>query len=80
MYHVIYSPPRIANRCDNCGGELYQRVDDAQDTVRTRLEVYTSSTRPLLDYYRRLGTLAEVEGTGEPDEIKRSILAAVGMN
>jgi adenylate kinase len=80
MYHVIYSPPRIANRCDNCGGDLYQRVDDAEDTVRTRLEVYTSSTRPLLDYYRRLGTLAEVEGTGEPDEIKRSILAAVGVN
>jgi adenylate kinase len=80
MYHVVYSPPRVANRCDNCGGELYQRVDDAEDTVRTRLEVYTSSTRPLLDYYRRLGTLAEVEGTGEPDEIKRRILAAVGMN
>jgi adenylate kinase len=80
MYHVVYSPPRVANRCDNCGGELYQRVDDAEDTVRTRLEVYTSSTRPLLDYYRRLGTLAEVEGTGEPDEIKRRILAAIGMN
>jgi adenylate kinase len=80
MYHMVYSPPRVANRCDNCGGELYQRVDDAEDTVRTRLEVYTSSTRPLLDYYRRLGTLAEVEGTGEPDEIKRRILAAVGIN
>jgi adenylate kinase len=80
MYHVVFNPPRRVNRCDSCDGELYQRDDDAEETVRTRLGVYTLSTRPLLDYYQRLGLLAEIEGTGEPQEIELRILAALGVN
>jgi adenylate kinase len=78
MYHVIYDPPRNIDVCNSCQGELYQREDDAEDTVRNRLTVYTSATRPLLDYYGRMGLLAEVEGVGRPDDIQQRIVKAIG--
>ena len=78
MYHVIYDPPRNINVCNSCNGELYQREDDAEDTVRARLEVYAESTQPLLEHYRRLGLLAQVEGIGRPEDIERRIVAALG--
>jgi adenylate kinase len=74
MYHVIFDPPRNQNLCNNCNGELYQREDDAEDTVRMRLEVYNAATRPLLDYYRRAGLLSEIDGIGRPEEIEKRIL------
>jgi adenylate kinase len=80
MYHVIYDPPRNMNMCNSCNGELYQRDDDAEDTVRTRLEVYATSTHPLLEYYGRLGLLAEVDGIGRPEDIEQRLLAAVGTH
>lgn len=79
MYHVIYEPPRKANVCNGCGGELYQREDDAEHTVRARLQVYASSTKPLLDYYGRSGIVVEVDGIGRPEEIEHRILSAVGV-
>jgi adenylate kinase len=79
MYHLVYEPPRNVNVCNNCGGELYQRDDDAENTVRARLQVYASSTRPLLDYYRRSGILTTIEGVGRPEEIERRVLAALGL-
>jgi adenylate kinase len=78
MYHVIYDPPRNQNLCNSCNGELYQRDDDAEDTVRMRLEVYAATMRPLLEYYERLGLLAQIDGIGRPEEIQKSILGALG--
>jgi len=80
MYHVTYEPPHHDNLCDKCGGELYQRDDDAELTVRARLQVYSTATRPLLDYYERYGILTTVEGTGRPQEIEHRILAALGID
>jgi adenylate kinase len=80
MYHVIYEPPRSMNVCNKCGGELYQREDDAEHTVRARLQVYASSTRPLLDYYGRSRLLAEIDGIGRPEEIEQRIVSALGIN
>jgi adenylate kinase len=77
MYHVVFEPPARPGVCDKCGGELYQREDDAEETVRERLKVYTEMTRPLLDHYGRLGLLAQVDGVGRPDEVEKRILAAV---
>jgi adenylate kinase len=77
MYHTTYEPSKIAGVCDRCGGELYQREDDAEATVRERLKVYEESTRPLLDHYGRLGLLSQVDGVGRTEEIERRILAAV---
>jgi adenylate kinase len=77
MYHTIFDPPRNLNLCNSCNGELYQREDDAEDTVRMRLEVYASATRPLLEHYGRNGLLASVDGVGHPDEIRHRILRAL---
>ncbi len=77
-YHEVSSPPERAGRCDRCGGELYQREDDSEATVRRRLEVYTAQTAPLLDHYRSHGLLATVSGEGPPKEVGRAIRRAVG--
>jgi adenylate kinase len=78
MFHVIYDPPRNMNLCNFCNGELYQRDDDAEDTVRMRLQVYAASTRPLLEYYTRLGLLSPIDGVGRAEEIGKHILDALG--
>jgi adenylate kinase len=80
MYHVIYDPPRNIGICNDCGSELYQREDDAEDTVRERLRVYDESTAPLLEYYGRGGLLVKIDGLGRPDDIEKRILAALGVN
>jgi adenylate kinase len=77
MYNVAFEPPAKAGVCDKCGGELYQREDDAEETVRERLKVYAAATSPLLDYYGRLGLLAQVDGVGRTDEVEKRILSAV---
>jgi len=78
MYHVIFDPPTNMDLCNSCNGELYQRDDDAEDTVRMRLQVYAASTRPLLEHYERLGLLKQIDGIGRPEEIEQRILNAIG--
>jgi adenylate kinase len=63
VYHVLNIPPRVQGVCDQCGGELYQRPDDNEATVVNRLDVYEKQTAALIDYYRRRGVLAAVDGT-----------------
>jgi adenylate kinase len=77
-YHMTSNPPKRAGVCDECGGELYQRDDDAETTVRKRLEVYQRQTAPLLDYYRQRSLLATVSGEGALATIRDSIRAATG--
>lgn len=77
MYHTIFDPPRNQNLCNNCNGELYQREDDAEDTVRMRLEVYKAETDPVLAYYERNGILTRIDGLGRPEEIQQRIIEAI---
>jgi adenylate kinase len=77
MYHIAFEPPAKPGVCDKCGGELYQREDDAEETVRERLKVFAEATRPLLDHYGQLGLLAQVDGVGRTEEVEKRILAAV---
>jgi adenylate kinase len=77
MYHIAFEPPAKPGVCDKCGGELYQREDDAEETVRERLKVFAEATRPLLDYYGHQGLLAQVDGVGPTDEVEKRILSAV---
>jgi adenylate kinase len=76
-YHQTSSPPKREGVCDACGGELYQREDDREATVRNRLEVYRRQTAPLLDYYRQRSLLATVSGEGPVAAIRDAIRAAV---
>jgi adenylate kinase len=77
MYHVVSDPPAREGICDRCGGELYQRDDDREATVRKRIDVYARSTRPLLQFYGRAGMLSEIDAMGRPDEVFKRILAAL---
>jgi len=77
-YHVTSNPPRRDGVCDACGGELYQREDDREDTVKNRLEVYRRQTEPLLDYYRQRNLLATVSGEGPLATIRDAIRKVVG--
>lgn len=76
-YHIIYNPPKIENICDDCGGEVYQRDDDKEDTVRRRLDVYKQQTQPLIDYYKSKNLLVSIDGKQQIDEITTDILSAV---
>jgi adenylate kinase len=75
-FHVVSNPPRRDGICDLCGGELYQRVDDAEATVRNRLQVYQEQTAPLLDWYTGKGLLASIQGAGTIGEINERVKVA----
>ncbi len=68
-YHLVNVPPKKEGICDVCGGELYQRDDDAPETVAKRLEVYHNETQPLIDYYKKEGVLKVVDGTIGRDNV-----------
>jgi adenylate kinase len=76
-FHLVSAPPRTAGRCDQCGGELYQRADDAEGTVAHRLDVYQTQTAPLLDYYKKRGLLVRVAGEGPVGDVADAIRKAV---
>lgn len=79
MYNIYFNRPAKENACDKCGGELFQRDDDKEDTIRKRLEVYNSQTAPLIDYYGKKGILKSVSGTGSIDDIFGKVCAALGL-
>ena len=77
MYHQVFSPPQKVGICDRCGGELYQRPDDTPATQKHRIEVYFEQTAPLIDHYRELGLLVEVDGRPGIDEIQAELLGII---
>jgi len=79
VYHQVFSPPKEPGKCDQCGGELYQRDDDKPETVRNRLGVYTQQTAPLIDYYKGQGKLLEVNGEQEAGAVGTDLLKVAGL-
>lgn len=69
VYHVLNLPPKKEGICDRCGGQLYQRDDDKEETIRNRIKVYEDQTSPLIEYYKKLGKLKDVSGEAEIDEV-----------
>ncbi|MFA4835408.1 MAG: adenylate kinase [Dehalococcoidia bacterium] len=76
-FHLVDAPPKVAGKCDHCGGELYQRADDNEKTVRNRLEVYMKQTSPLIEYYKKAGKLLAVNGKQSVDAVSKEMLAAL---
>lgn len=76
-YHEEFSPPKVAGRCDICGGEVYRRKDDEPEVVRQRIRVYAAQTEPLIDYYRKQGVLAEVDGVGDIEAVHHRLRKAL---
>ncbi|MFF3940877.1 adenylate kinase [Streptomyces phaeofaciens] len=77
VFHVSYKKPAREGVCDVCGGELYQRDDDSEETVRTRLEVYHTQTEPIIDYYKAQGLVVTIDSMGPVDEVTGRALAAL---
>jgi len=78
-FHLVFNPPATADRCDRCGGPLYQRADDAESAVAHRLEVFATQTAPLLDYYRQRRVLTEVSGEGTVEQVADAIRKSVRL-
>ena len=74
-YHVLFNPPKRDGVCDKCSGELYQRSDDTEEKVGTRLDEYINKTAPLLDYYKQKGLLYEVNGEQSIEEVTSAIIS-----
>lgn len=69
IYHIHTMAPAKEGVCDVCGGELYTRPDDSEDSIVTRLAAYREQTEPLIDWYRKLGNLVTIDGSGSPDTV-----------
>ncbi|MEC4675981.1 MAG: adenylate kinase [Nitrospirota bacterium] len=77
MYNIYFSMPKTEGVCDKCGGELYQRDDDKEETIKKRLEVYEAQTAPLIEYYSKKGILKSIQGIGSIDEIFGKVCAVL---
>lgn len=77
VFHVTYNAPETEGVCDACGGELYQRDDDSEETVRRRLEVYHTQTEPIIDYYRAQNLVVTISALGKVDEVTAKAMAAL---
>ncbi|WP_275559728.1 adenylate kinase [Streptomyces sp. 5-6(2022)] len=76
-FHVEYKKPKTEGVCDVCGGELYQREDDSEETVRDRLEVYHSQTEPIIDYYKAQGLVVTISALGKVSEVTQRAMDAL---
>ena len=75
-YHIVFNPPAVEALCDRCGGPLYQRDDDKDEgAIRRRLELYFNETLPVIEWYRSMGLLSEVDGEQSIDQVHDSIVA-----
>lgn len=77
-YHIVYNPTKTEGICDACGDALILREDDKPETVQKRLTVYHEQTQPLIDYYKTLGVLVEVDGTKNLNDVFADICAILG--
>ncbi|UYQ63875.1 adenylate kinase [Streptomyces peucetius] len=77
VFHVTYSPAKTEGVCDECGGELYQRDDDSEETVRKRLEVYHTQTEPIIDYYRAQNLVVTISALGKVNDVTDRAMEAL---
>ncbi|MEU0370452.1 adenylate kinase [Streptomyces sp. NPDC006283] len=80
VFHVTYSPAKAEGVCDECGGELYQRDDDSEETVRKRLEVYHTQTEPIIDYYRAQGLVVTISALGKVNDVTARAMEALKVD
>jgi adenylate kinase len=76
-FHVQYKQPKVDGVCDICGGELYQREDDAEDKVRNRLDVYHRETEPIIDYYKQQNLVVTISALGPVAEVTQRAMEAL---
>ncbi len=80
LYHLKNKPPRTQGVCDLCGGQVYQRSDDHEDTIRKRMDVYVTSTKPIIDYYAQQKKLKEVDGNAQTTDVRNHLVSILNDN
>ena len=76
-YHIRFNPSKKDGVCDECGGETYQRADDSEETMKSRLSVYDAQTKPLIRYYQKAGLYSEIDGSQEMSKVFADITACL---
>lgn len=79
-YHLVNNPPTEPGRCDECGGELYQRADDTVETIQNRLDVYQAQSAPLIEYYEAKGLLLSINGDQSINNVLAEVGSGLGLN
>ena len=79
-YNLVTLKPKIEGVCDDCGTALYQRKDDNEETIKSRLEVYNRQTKPLIEYYENQNLLLQIDGDGKISEVADKIIAGMEAN
>lgn len=79
-YHMVNNPPVESGVCDECGGELYQRADDSEETIKNRLDVYLAQSAPLIEYYQDKGILVSINGDQAINKVLTDVGKALGQN
>ena len=79
-YHVAFNPSKVEGMCDKCGGTLYQRDDDKEETIKNRLEAYHSQTEPLIEYYKKQGLYHEINGMQPIDKVYADVKDSLSGN
>lgn len=73
IFHIVNMPSKKGDRCDQCGGELYQRADDKEETIRNRMEVYLASTKPIVDFYEKQGKLVRCNAEQKTEDLVKQL-------
>ena len=79
IYHISTMPPAREGVCDACGGPLYTRPDDSEESIKTRLAAYREQTEPLIDWYGKRGILVTIDGSGSPDAVYERFAEVAGV-
>ena len=79
-YNLVSLKPKMEGVCDDCGTPLYQRKDDNEETIKSRLEVYNRQTKPLIEYYEKQNLLLQIDGAGEISEVAKKIITGMEAN
>jgi len=80
IYHEKHRIPKKEGVCDSCGGELYQREDQKTEAIEKRLDLYESQTKPLVEFYKKMGILIDVDCEGEIEDVSKRIFEAIENN
>ena len=79
-YHVSFNPSKVEDVCDKCGGNLYQRNDDKEETVVNRLHAYHEQTEPLIEYYKKQGLYKEIDGLQPIGKVYADVKVSLGCS
>lgn len=78
VYHTVFSPSKVEGVCDKCGGELYQRPDDTEESLKQRLEAYNEETMPVIKYFEKLGYVKKIDASQDIENVKADLFKVLG--